>query len=74
MEDDDRCDLIARLFAVMTADLEDGAALAADGQGRDAARERRLALAGQIHAIAQRVTLVADAVVVLLEAGPNAAA
>lgn len=35
MDDDDRTDLISRLFALLTAQLEDSVTLALEGQGRD---------------------------------------
>ena len=34
MDDEDRAELVYRLFALLTAELEDGAALAMEGQGK----------------------------------------
>jgi hypothetical protein len=57
--DDNQAELISRLFALLTAQLEDGAALAMEGQGRQtlaAQHERAQALEAEvrdIHTIAQ---------------------
>lgn len=49
--DDEHTDLISRLFALLTAQLEDGATLAMQGQGRQmpaAQHERAQALEAQV--------------------------
>jgi hypothetical protein len=57
--DDNRAELISRLFALLTAQLEDGATLALEGQGRQtlaAQDERAQTLEAQVrdaHTIAQ---------------------
>jgi hypothetical protein len=61
VDDDDRNELVGQLFAVMTADLEDAATLAADGQGHSKTPECRNALAERIRTIAQRTMVVAGA-------------
>jgi hypothetical protein len=63
--DDDIKELVSRLFALLTAQLEDGAALAAEGQGREplpARRQRALTLEARIrdvHTIAQTLVTLA---------------
>ena len=59
MGEDERAELVRQLFAVMTAMLEDGAALAADGQGAAAAVAADLA--GRIAEIGRHVAVIADA-------------
>jgi hypothetical protein len=71
MDDDERCDLVSRLFAVMTADLEDAAALAVDGQGTDVEQDHRLKLAASVHDVAQRTAVIADAAAAILERLPS---
>jgi hypothetical protein len=49
--DDDTEELISQLFALLTAQLEDGSALAIEGQGREplpARRQRALSLEARI--------------------------
>lgn len=45
MDDPDMRDLLGHLFSLITAKLEDAAALAADGQAADLERIQRLAAA-----------------------------
>lgn len=59
MDDGDRNELIGQLFAVMTADLEDAAALAAEGQGHSQTQDGRAALAERVRVIAQRIAVIA---------------
>lgn len=62
--DDDQADLISRLFALLTAQLEDGATLAMEGQGRQTLpdqHERAQALEAQVrdaHTLAQAVVML----------------
>lgn len=60
MDEDERRDLISRLFALLTAKLEDAAALAAEGQGTSASAERLISLANQVRAGAEEAALLAE--------------
>jgi len=71
--DDDRMELVARLFALLTAQLEDGAGLALEGQGRQgstAQHDRAQALEAQV----RDAQTIAQALVVLTRAEPPVAA
>lgn len=77
--DDDQGELISRLFALLTAQLEDGATLALQGQGRQtlaAQHKRAQALEAQLrdaHTITQALVMLtqnSDAV----EEAPGSAA
>lgn len=62
--DDDQTDLVARLFALLTAQLEDGSAMALQGQRRQpptAHHERAQALEAQVrdaHTITQALVIL----------------
>lgn len=64
MDDEDRAELVSRLFALLTAQLEDGAAVALQGQSRDllpAQHERAQSLEILLrdgHSIAQALLLL----------------
>ncbi len=60
-------DLIFRLFALLTAKFEDGASLAANGQGRDHDSQAAKLLADGIQGIAEEIAIVADAIGALIE-------
>jgi hypothetical protein len=60
MDEDERRDLISRLFSLMTAKLEDAAALAAEGQGTSGGSERLVSLANQVRAGAEEAALLAE--------------
>lgn len=59
--DIERRDCIRRLFAVLTAKLEDAAALAAEGQGRRVLTDTVVELSGQMHEIAGQSMAIAEA-------------
>lgn len=64
--DDEQTELVSRLFALLTAQLEDGAALALDGQGRQTLldqHERAQALEAQV----RDADTVAQALVMLTQ-------
>lgn len=67
-QDDERAEALSGLFALLTTKLEDGAMLAADGQGRrgDALL---LDIAHRIHELASECNIITAAVVVLLNPG-----
>ena len=62
--DDDQTDLVARLFALLTAQLEDSSAMALEGQGRQppiAQHDRAQALEVQVrdtHTITQALVIL----------------
>jgi hypothetical protein len=68
MDEDDRQELVRRLFALITARLEDGAALAADGQGRDVPSDAQADLANQLHGLGEEIATLADAIVAVVPA------
>jgi hypothetical protein len=51
MDDDDNKDVIRRLFALLTAKMEDGGAIAVEGQAPDIGSARADHLANRIHSI-----------------------
>lgn len=59
---DDRHELVRRLFALLTAKLEDGAALAADGQGQEVLPEAQADLANRLHALGDEIATLAEAI------------
>lgn len=63
--DIERRDCIRRLFAVLTARLEDAATLAAEGQGRDVSAETSTQLAAEIHDIAAHCVAITEAIELL---------
>ncbi|MFD0849399.1 hypothetical protein ACFQ00_13765 [Sphingosinicella xenopeptidilytica] len=62
---DERRNCIRRLFAVLTAQLEDAAMLAAQGQAKAVTFDTAADLAAQIHDIATEVTTIAEAIELL---------
>ncbi len=67
---DERCDTerrncVRRLFAVLTAKLEDVATLAAEGQGRDVPAETSTQLAAEISEIAGHCVAITEAIELL---------
>ena len=71
MDEDDRRGLAARMFALLTGKFEDGAAIAADGQGRDMADDLRTGLAERLRAIGGEIAIVAEAVAFLCDREPR---
>lgn len=69
MTDDDRDDLIPRLFALLTARLEDGCTLAVEGQRVGLDQERVRELANQIYASGGETRTIADAIAALTPNG-----
>ncbi|WP_339706479.1 hypothetical protein [uncultured Sphingosinicella sp.] len=63
--DIERRDCIRRLFAVLTARLEDAAMLAAEGQGRDVSVEASVELAAQIQEVTVQSMTIAEAIELL---------
>lgn len=63
--DIERRDCIRRLFAVLTARLEDAATLAAEGQGREVSAEASVELSAQIQEIAGHCVAITEAIELL---------
>jgi hypothetical protein len=66
MDDDERGELVRRLFYLMTAKLEDAAAQAAEGQ-RSGPVADKIMRAGLIRSAAQETLIVAEATIALLQ-------
>jgi hypothetical protein len=69
VDDAERNDLIARLFFVLTARLEDAAALAATGQDRTISAARQQSLANNLAGTAGDIEIIAEAAAALASAG-----
>lgn len=67
MDEDDKFDLLRRLFALITAEAEDAAAAAADGQGRDVPEDRLYELANTLNTAGQTIAVISDAVIAILK-------
>lgn len=65
--DDGIHDLVPRLFALLTARLEDGAAIAAEGQRHGLPEADQIALANRLQSASDDIATLADAVVALIE-------
>lgn len=63
--DIERQDCIRRLFAVLTARLEDAATLGVEGQGRGVSAETSTQLAAEIHEIASHCVAITEAIELL---------
>lgn len=63
--DIERRNCARRLFAVLTARLEDAATLAAEGQGRDVVAETSTQLAEEINEIASHCVAITEAIELL---------
>lgn len=62
MDEEERRELVSRLFALMTGKLEDAAGLAAEGQGTRAETRDLISRAERIESIAQEAAVLAEAV------------
>lgn len=69
--DDERADALSRLFALLTARLEDVSTLAAEGQGRRSGAELR-DIARRIHDFANDCATITAAVTALLDTRSSA--
>ena len=67
IRDKDASDLIARLFALITAQLEDAAMVAIDGQARSLDTEQLIALAGRLLSTNDAVETLSLAILKLVE-------
>lgn len=67
MDDTTREDLVSRLFALITARLENGAAEAVHGQGRNRESQSHRDLASQIQTLAEEIAAIAEAAGVLVD-------
>jgi pseudouridine-5'-phosphate glycosidase len=66
MNQEERTELVTRMFAVMTMKLEDAAGEAVEGQAHGLPRPEQIARAERIEAIARDVGLIAEAAAALL--------
>lgn len=64
-EEEDRRDLVGKLFALLTAKLEDGAAAAAEGQRRSIDKDALCKLGEGIRTDAEEVAVIAAAAVAI---------
>ena len=60
--DESTAELIPRLFAILTAKLEDGAAIAVEGQARGLTGGQYCEAAGRLIALGQEIAAVAEAI------------
>jgi hypothetical protein len=74
MDETERQELISRLFALLTAKLEDAAGVAAEGQGRGIDSPALMALATSVREAAQEVHTLADALAVIASQPSSASA
>ncbi|QTH21585.1 hypothetical protein HRJ34_25290 [Rhizorhabdus wittichii] len=70
MDEEERADLVARLFVLMTCKLEDAAGDAADGQGKGRQPREQIARADRIELIARDIGLLAEAAAAILREQP----
>lgn len=61
MDEDERQELIGRLFALITSKFEDGAGLAANGQSRERSIATKAELARDLRALVTELTVLCDA-------------
>ena len=66
MDNDDRQDLVRKLFALLTMKFEDDAAMAADGQGPRQDQSVQRDLASRLIGIASEVAVLAEAITAIL--------
>ena len=71
MGEDDRRDLVARIFALLTGKFEDGAAIAADGQGRDIPDAIRGGLAERLRSMGTEIAILGEAATLLCDREPR---
>lgn len=67
MDEDERRELVARLFYVMTARFKNAAALAAEGQGKGAAAARLIKLANSLTLAGEEIAIVAQATAAIVQ-------
>lgn len=67
MDENERAELISRMFALLTMKFENGAAEAVKGQGRGKDAQTIEQLANQLQAIGEEIAIVAGAARALME-------
>lgn len=70
MEAEERSELVSRLFALMTAKLEDAAADAVEGQGRGQMEGDQISRAERVEVIARDVGILAESAAAILRTSP----
>lgn len=68
-EEQHRCEVIGKLFALLTAKFEDGADLAVRGQ--DPAATDRMSLASGVLVLGHEIVAIAEAIVLTSDASEN---
>jgi hypothetical protein len=63
MDDEDSKEVVRRLFALLTAKMEDGGTIAAEGQAPSIDSARAHDLANRVHGIGQECMILADAII-----------
>lgn len=71
LSDEECAELPRELFAMAARRLEHGSELAMEGQGRHPDPERPQALCAQLHDIGKDITVIADAIAVLVQQDTN---
>ena len=69
MDNQERVELVRRLFSLMTAKLEDAASEAVDGQGADRSNLEQAHRADHIELLARDVGLLAQSVAAIASSG-----
>jgi hypothetical protein len=67
MDEDEQRELISRLFYVLTARLEDAAALAAEGQGKEVATTRLTELTSRLTSASEEFAILAEATAAIVQ-------
>lgn len=67
MDENERAELVSRMFALLTMKFENGAAEAVKGQGRGKDAQTIEQLANQLQAIGEEIAIVAGAAGALME-------
>ena len=73
MDEEERPDLVPRLFALIMMKLEDATELAARGQGWEISPEAAVELAHALHAVGEEIVTLSDAARVALVTSPTCA-
>jgi hypothetical protein len=70
MDAEERADLVGRLFALITAKLEDGAGRAMDGQSAQAGLPAKSELAANMRSLSEELLVLAEAAEALCNQEP----
>lgn len=67
MDDDERRELVRRLFFLMSSRLEEATTSAGAGQATDISSKTAAELAGRLHSTGQEIAIIADAVTLIAQ-------